>query len=136
MEPTAAAAQRIFKEFDSYDFANDQAFQQGIKSIPNHEDTQVQSKAKHFYYCRTRDEFDYEAYLQWKTEQSGGEQPDGVGEASMVPGAPYSAPFAEVVRKILNNEPFDDIRQIPEQLNENPPSVSTAKAPRKPWEQD
>ncbi|KAJ1928451.1 hypothetical protein FBU59_007130 [Linderina macrospora] len=135
MEP-ATAAQRIFEEFDSYDFDSDQAFQQGVKSISNHENAQVLSKAKHFYYSKIKGAFDYNAYLQWKAEKPKNEQPDEVDEASMVPGAPYSAPFAEVVRKILNNEPFDDIRQIPEQLNENPPSVSTAKAPKKPWEQD
>ncbi|KAJ1756461.1 hypothetical protein LPJ54_006767, partial [Coemansia sp. RSA 1824] len=47
----------------------------------------------------------------------------------------YSPSFAQVVQMIASGEEIPGIRDIPDQLNQEQPSKSTACAPPKPWEQ-
>ncbi|KAI8321797.1 hypothetical protein GQ54DRAFT_297808 [Martensiomyces pterosporus] len=136
-----ASSDKSFKAFEAYSFGEDEAFQAGLKTIPGSDDAQKMEQIKWFYYTKTIESLDRDAYLEWKARaaEAGDDNAAANGElaeasGAMVPGAPYSASFAEVVGMIMRGEEIPGIRQIPDELNENEPSVSVAKAPPKPWE--
>ncbi|KAJ1668739.1 hypothetical protein EV178_000002 [Coemansia sp. RSA 1646] len=136
----------MFKAFEAYDFENDLAFQTGLKSIPNNSDPRVLEQAKIFYYSKAVAPLNSTEYTGWKAANVDnsdegnriGSHPDPndaqrLPEAG-IPGAPYSASFAEVVDMIVKGKEIPGIRDIPDKLNDQKPSESTSKAPPKPWE--
>ncbi|KAI9503128.1 hypothetical protein BX070DRAFT_224783 [Coemansia spiralis] len=140
-----------FKAFDAYSFDSDSAFQAGLRSIPNSHDPQILQQAKAFYFSKTHAPLNLEEYSKWKAaQQNSAQSADDAGfpnqaeaeqrisEATKpeisIPGAPYSASFAEVVEMITSGKEIPGIRDIPDKLNEQVPSMSTAKPPPKPWE--
>ncbi|KAJ1965206.1 hypothetical protein GGI12_000940 [Dipsacomyces acuminosporus] len=135
---------KSFDAFEAYDFDHDEAFQVGLKTIPGSDDKQKLEQIKWFYYTKTIQPLDHEAYLQWRESQrtssteTGGkgqaEEAEEDSDGATLPGAPYSASFAEVVGMIMRGEEIPGIREIPDGLNESAPSASVAKAPPKPWE--
>ncbi|KAJ1721243.1 hypothetical protein LPJ61_006067, partial [Coemansia biformis] len=60
--------------------------------------------------------------------------PEGSNEAAGAPGAPYSASFAEIAEMVMLGKQVPGIRQIPDKLSRELPSVSTTRPPLKPWE--
>ncbi|KAJ2159238.1 hypothetical protein GGF46_003168 [Coemansia sp. RSA 552] len=128
-----ASSADAFRAFDAYDFDGDESFQAGLRTLPESDSPSRLLKAKAFYYSRAVAPVDLEEYQAWKsTRSTQGEQDaaDDMGPA----GAPYSASFAQVMGKIMRGEEIEGIRDIPDKLNDQPPSTSTAKVPPKPWE--
>ncbi|KAJ2654640.1 hypothetical protein IWW48_005981 [Coemansia sp. RSA 1200] len=144
-----------FKAFEAFDFENDTAFQTGLQTIPNNSDPRVLEQAKIFYFSKTVAPLNASEYAEWKAAHSAsdsnnvGTEPtdnvDGNGDggegsqrhlpsAAGIPGAPYSASFAEIVDMIVQGKDIPGIRDIPDLINDQTPSASTAKAPPKPWE--
>ncbi|KAJ2402055.1 hypothetical protein GGI23_000987 [Coemansia sp. RSA 2559] len=136
-----------FKGFDTYDFENDLAFQTGLKSIPNNADPRVLEQAKLFYYSKTVAPLNTAKYPEWKKaahtgtseEANASDSQPGTDDAqkltdASIPGAPYSASFAEVVDMIMKGKEIPGICDIPDKLNDQTPSESTSIAPPKPWE--
>ncbi|KAJ2508143.1 hypothetical protein GGI11_006164, partial [Coemansia sp. RSA 2049] len=112
-----------FKVFEAFDFDNDAAFQTGLQTIPNNSDPRVLEQAKIFYFSKTVAPLNASEYAEWKAAHSasdnnnvGTEPADNVDEngggdgdegsqshlpsAAGIPGAPYSASFAEIVDMI------------------------------------
>ncbi|KAJ1729199.1 hypothetical protein LPJ72_005095 [Coemansia sp. Benny D160-2] len=148
----------VFKAFAAFDFDNDAAFQTGLQTIPNNSDPRVLEQAKIFYFSKTVAPLNASEYAEWKAAHSasdnnnvGTEPTENVGEnvggdagdqgsqshlpsAAGIPGAPYSASFVEIVDMIVQGKEIPGIRDIPDLINDQTPSASTAKAPPKPWE--
>ncbi|KAJ1643231.1 hypothetical protein J3B02_000311 [Coemansia erecta] len=112
-----------FTSFEAYDFDSDATFQKGLDSIPDNTNPQVLDRAKLFYYSQAVEAIDQQQYTLWKQTRD-----------DKRAFTPPSVPFAEVVRMISQGEQVPGIRRIPEKLNEQTPSISTLKAPPKPWE--
>ncbi|KAJ2697507.1 hypothetical protein FB645_005899 [Coemansia sp. IMI 203386] len=113
-----------FLSFEAYDFEADDTFQRGLDSIPDKHNPQVMHRAKLFYYSQAISPVDQERYARWKQAEDTQDQVF----------TPPSVPFAEVVRMISQGEQVPGIRQIPDKLNEQTPSISTTTLPPKPWE--
>ncbi|KAJ2550912.1 hypothetical protein EV175_003888 [Coemansia sp. RSA 1933] len=150
MSKDSSSPSSVFAAFEAYDFENDASFQTGLKSIPNNADPHVLEQAKAFYYSKTVAPLNTADYADWKkathtdtTQMEDTAALDGrsgtntaverLAETS-IPGAPYSASFAQVVDMIVKGKEIPGIRDIPDKLNDQTPSKSTTKAPPKPWE--
>ncbi|KAJ1799750.1 hypothetical protein LPJ59_001609 [Coemansia sp. RSA 2399] len=136
-----------FNEFETYDFENDLAFQTGLRSIPNNADPRVLEQAKLFYYSKTVAPLNTAKYSEWRKaahvgtseEENVADSQPGIDDTqrladASIPGAPYSASFAEVVDMIVKGKEIPGICDIPDKLNDQTPSESTSVAPPKPWE--
>lgn len=105
-----------FQAFEQYNFNNDSTFQKGLKQLPNRDDKQVVEQAKLFYYSKTISPIDSGKYREWKSNKS--------------------LSFAEVVGMLSRGEEIPGIKDVPDKISEEMPSISiTNKAPPKPWEQ-
>jgi len=158
-------SEKIYEKFDSYDWEGDQAFKTGVqkvldlKSISNTspEAQPLIEKYKFFYFSKRNGPVDRDTFEQWKSTQpksrSSGEgaqtTPDlsrpWFEQISGTNGSVYLATeidndskgpsFDEIVELISSGKPVPGIRQIPDQLSTEPPSISSSPAPpRKPWE--
>ncbi|KAJ1770292.1 hypothetical protein LPJ54_004849 [Coemansia sp. RSA 1824] len=127
-----------FQAFDAYDFDHDQDFQAGLQKLAGSSDSAQLLQAKIFYYSRSKAPIDLNAYKRWKATHVDTRAPLDE-QLKSKDGSPtcvaYSPSFAQVVQMIANGEEIPGIRDIPDQLNQEQPSKSTACAPPKPWEQ-
>ncbi|KAJ3090498.1 hypothetical protein HK102_003528 [Quaeritorhiza haematococci] len=156
--PSAA----IFKAFLEYDFNSDEGYQKGLASIqpslaaaPKEEAAAIVEKAKWFYYSKFVNAFDYDQFLKWKCSGKTSdasdadnqvEPPSTTASSAVAPTDPsattsstseqprYPKSFFELVEMIQKGEPIPGIRQIPNKLNESPPSSANLKPRKKPWE--
>ncbi|KAF3941251.1 hypothetical protein ABW19_dt0209067 [Dactylella cylindrospora] len=60
--------------------------------------------------------------------------PGAAGSGKEDDKTPYPTSFAQIVELITSGKPIPGIREIPNTLNEAPPTESTAPQRRKPWE--
>ncbi|CAG8514647.1 18633_t:CDS:2 [Acaulospora morrowiae] len=66
---------KIFEEFEKYDFNNDANFQSGLSSILDNSKSEEEverliKRAKWFYFSRVFQKFDYDEYLAWQSSNS------------------------------------------------------------------
>ncbi|CAG8581062.1 6038_t:CDS:2 [Paraglomus occultum] len=155
------AHSELFLKFEKYEFDRDETFQKGLQSIlasredkPQERETLIQ-KAKFFYFLKTvNTKIDYDEYIAWKlnvnsVDNSSTETevcpPQNDVNAQLTSqnleisttttsdnNPPYSRSFQEIVKMIAAGE-MPPVRQIPDELNKNPPKPSTMEPKQKPW---
>ncbi|KAG2236142.1 hypothetical protein BDF21DRAFT_376718 [Thamnidium elegans] len=133
---SSAESIATFKEFEKYDFDNDEKFQSGISSLLNNKQDNEQDlleKAKLFYYTKFICSFNPDAYKSWKTENQ--EPVDNEGKVTENDlEKPPRFTFQELVDMIEKGIEIPGIKQIPNVINEGTPSEAKMTARPKPWE--
>ncbi|KAJ1958513.1 hypothetical protein IWQ62_004887 [Dispira parvispora] len=129
-----------FHEFQHYDFDHDAEFQSGLTRLVTATNSTASDKLdettllkfKWYYYCRRFQPFSLEDYLDWVQRQK---LPSTATEATTSDDTPkHPLGFAELCQKILAGEPIPGIREIPEQVSQQPPARSQMTPRKKPWE--
>lgn len=115
-----------FERFAAYDWAGDEAFQEGVEAIQaecgEDDGEQMVAQAQAFYYSQTVEPISLDEYLRWRRRRK--EEEEGK-EA-------YPASFSHIVGLISNGQPIPGIRQIPPTLLDT--ASQSQQAPRtKPW---
>ncbi|GAB5588567.1 hypothetical protein Unana1_03467 [Umbelopsis nana] len=144
-----------FRAFENYDFDKDSRFQAGLPSLlqngqgkSEQEQLELVQRAKWFYYTKFVSSFDYNEYRQWAKDHkyivNTSDNNDDVqnSESKATPSKdsntedepPRRLTFQEIVEKIEKGEEIPGIKQIPNKLNEAPPSEAKLSARPKPWE--
>ncbi|KAH8550395.1 hypothetical protein BGW37DRAFT_428033 [Umbelopsis sp. PMI_123] len=129
------SSEAAFQAFNNYDFDKDDRFQAGLPSLLKNQEGKSESerseliqRAKWFYYTKFVTRFDYEEYQQWSKNRN-----STVNSATDAD-APRRLTFQEIVDKIEKGEEIPGIKQIPNKLNEAPPSEAKLSVRPKPWE--
>jgi hypothetical protein len=108
---------QIFKDFESFDFANNQQYLQGVKLLGM--DT---LETRHFYYCKHIQHFDLAQYLEFTKVVN-------LGEGTTLP----KLSLDEIMNKIKNKEPIPGIKQIDSKTHGK--GTEPSLLPRKkPWQ--
>ncbi|KAJ3148584.1 hypothetical protein HDU89_004682 [Geranomyces variabilis] len=185
--PAATAA--VFAQFAAYDWAADQRFQAGLKSIlpppppPTESNATTPAaaleQAKFFYFSKFIHPIEKEPYLAWKASSTTPTTttttlPDSLSSSSSTtepyaqsqippPSLPakktdpatsgddaltttqstnlggdaqYPRSFQEICEMVARGDEVPGIRQIPDKLNDAPPSTSALGPRKKPWEKE
>ncbi|KDQ12527.1 hypothetical protein BOTBODRAFT_417895 [Botryobasidium botryosum FD-172 SS1] len=152
-------ASSAYEGFNSYDFASDETFQQGLSSIigPIQEgggsvDDSTVGRAKAFYFSKvTGQDISWDGYLAWREANGLGtpssahptQEPEpkttdpsvSTGSGGM-DDAPLPMSFSAIAELIStgNLHLVPNNKLIPDGLNSQEPSKPQQKVPRKPWE--
>lgn len=131
-----------YNKFEQYPFEDDAEFKAGLEQIlsnPGVDKTDVELKAKAFFFQkRTGEAIDLDNYLKWKQEQEGkgGAQASSTTETDTSPEEPVRLSYAEVIELITSGKPVPGIRDIPSVvLGTEASSEAKAQQRKKPWEQ-
>lgn len=151
--------EKVYIEFDNYDWESFKEFQDGLSEIlqghleqlkesdptvdriPAPQKQQLIDQAKSFFFCsHTGNILNLDDYYTWKRNNGGKityvdeseSQPESTpAEAAE---APYSNNYQHVVDLIVSGKPVPGIKQIPDTVLLEQSSKSEAPIRRKPWE--
>ncbi|KAI8895605.1 hypothetical protein BC833DRAFT_529238 [Globomyces pollinis-pini] len=108
-----------FQAFENYDFANDNQYQEGLRTLKKQDDLPL----RYFYYTKFHDQFDLNNYNTWKESL-----------INKVNDEPKALTFNEIMELVQSGKEVPGIRTIPNICHTDGQSHATLIPKKKPWE--